>query len=265
MLDTRTRELGDELMQPGISKERTHLRVALFVALIWGGSALLKAFGWLDWLDRPPASSELILILTLTLLMAGAAGFYFVVVPLLEVLSADLRGLEGRLTGMLEEKFEDVREGILYQKSTEKLLQDLGGELKGHLEKTEQLLSDLRCTTSKIEWNTLSPFERDQTEVAAAFSRASSPTVRDIREWASGQIFDMLTCSYYYPSTEALLDRIKYRHEAIHDQEVQGRYAVHGFQEMGLGKWLPCKFWCNAKGSETNDLAGDVRVSGLGK
>ena len=96
------------------------------------------------------------------------------------------------------------------------------------------------------------------------FEAAARITVGDIRQWTSGDIFRLISRSYYYPDHEPVFDEFEYRHHHI---EVGNRTElgceVHGFSRDAIDpKWRPRRLLASEERCHTASCAGTVRRLG---
>jgi hypothetical protein len=124
------------------------------------------------------------------------------------------------------------------------------------LEFAEQL-SRMEEKIETIEYNTLSKLEKE----CRAFERARPLTLEMIRTFKPGDVFQLISQSWHYPSEEPEVDKFEYKHELI-DEGKQAKHGceVNGYRRyLGYGDWEPFHFLTSEKESQTWSCEGTIR------
>ena len=118
-------------------------------------------------------------------------------------------------------------------------------------------LSLLEEKIETIEYNTLSKLQKE----CRAFELARPLTIEMIRTFKPGDVFQLISQSWHYPSEEPEVDKFEYKHELV-DEGTQAKHGceVNGYRRyLGYGDWEPFHFLASEKESQTWSCEGTIR------
>lgn len=118
-------------------------------------------------------------------------------------------------------------------------------------------LSRLEEKIDTIEYNTLSKLEKE----CRAFEHARPLTLEMIRAFRPGDVFQLISQSWHYPSEKPEVDKFEYKHELL-DEGKQSKpgYEVRGYRRfLSYGDWDSFHFLASEKESQTWSCEGTIR------
>ena len=116
------------------------------------------------------------------------------------------------------------------------------------LEKVVERVSELREQL-------MTPHQKEKRK----YDRATRVGISDVRQWHEGQILRLVSCSYYYPSDEAVIDFFEYKHERIGEATRWG-FTVEGFSRSAASdEWQRCSFLAAENECSTSSCSGTIR------
>jgi hypothetical protein len=118
-------------------------------------------------------------------------------------------------------------------------------------------MSRLEEKIETIEYNTLSKVEKE----CLAFEQARPLTLEMIRTFKPGDVFQLISKSYHYPSEEPEVDKFQYKHELVDEgKQPNHGYEVNGYRRfLACGDWEPFHFLASEKESQTWSCEGTIR------
>ncbi len=153
-----------------------------------------------------------------------------------------------------------LRAALILRLDTLNELMRAQGDKLALSDKLERTLNQLQGTVEELEGRSLTSKEN----ALRRFWRAQRLTLADVEQWRSGQTFDLISCSYYYPNAEPFIDAFEYRHEHLGGEPeivATARYLpVVGFNRADTTQeWEPYTFFASAEECATRSHTGTVR------
>jgi len=129
------------------------------------------------------------------------------------------------------------------------ILQDELHSLKNDLNESRENLEDLSLTEHDKEHR--------------AFDNAQNLNISYFEKMEKGQIINLISGSYYYPSEDIIIDRFQYKHDHINkENKTEFGWEVHGFQKslsFEGDEWTPCTFLANDQECQTSSCSGTIK------
>lgn len=139
----------------------------------------------------------------------------------------------------------------------ERLISRRADEHERRLSEVAENLEKVSEEVSELREQLMTPSQKEKRR----YDRADRITVSDVREWKEGQIFQLVSCSYYYPSDEAMVDVFDYKHGHIDESEpTRWGFPVQGFSRIAApDEWQPLSFLAEEDKCSTSDCTGTIR------
>jgi len=121
----------------------------------------------------------------------------------------------------------------------------------------ENMEQALERIERKLEWLSLSTFEKQQLADEGRFESARTLTGDDIKKWEPNQVVELMTKDYHYPLEEPVFDEFEYKHDHMKGNE------AHGFKnwpDESKVDWVAFHFIVGSKGCKTLLGEGEVRL-----
>ena len=129
------------------------------------------------------------------------------------------------------------------------VLQDESSGLKNDLNEIREDLEGLSLTVHEKEHR--------------AFDNAQNLNISYFEKMEKGQIINLMSGSYYYPSEDIVIDRFQYKHDHINkESKSEFGWEVHGFQKslsFDGDEWTPCTFLANDQECQTSSCSGTIK------
>lgn len=129
-------------------------------------------------------------------------------------------------------------------------------ELREELDRVKNELNELR---DDVEDLSLTEHEKED----RAFENAPNLNISFFEKIEKGQILNLMSGSYYYPSEEIAISKFQYKHDRIDkDNKTDHGWEVHGFERfLDSDEWTPCIFLVNENECMTSSCAGTIKRS----
>lgn len=118
-------------------------------------------------------------------------------------------------------------------------------------------LNEIREDIEDIEDMSLTKFEREH----RVFDNAQNLNISFFEKMEKGQIINLMSGSYYYPSEEIVIDRFQYKYDHIKkENKTEFGWEIHGFQKLSNGdEWTPCTFLADEHECQTSSCSGTIK------
>jgi hypothetical protein len=82
-----------------------------------------------------------------------------------------------------------------------------------------------------------------------------------VRTFKPGDVLQLISMSYNYPSGEPIIDKFEYKHELVDEgQQSEHGCTVNGYRRfLGYGDWESFHFLVSEKESQTWSCEGTIR------
>lgn len=146
---------------------------------------------------------------------------------------------------MERDKKQDHKEIII---QLDNIQDELNG-LKNGLNEIREDIKDLSLTEHEKEHH--------------AFDNAQNLNTSFFEKMEKGQIINLMSGSWYYPSEDIVIVRFQYKHDHINkENKTEFGWEVHGFQKslsFESDEWSPCSFLANDQECQTSSCAGTIK------
>ncbi len=131
-------------------------------------------------------------------------------------------------------------------------------EQERQLRAFSEVIQDIRNIVSELKGRSLTSSEKEYRPYASA-KRIALP---EVRNWIQGQTLSLISCSYYYPNKDALIETFEYKHDHVDDSKrTEWGLTVHGFNRTdGEEEWRPYTFLAGEKECSTSSCSGTIRL-----
>jgi hypothetical protein len=129
-------------------------------------------------------------------------------------------------------------------------------ELKEELDRVKNELNELK---NDVEGLSLSEYEKEH----RAFDNVPNLNIFFFEKLEKGQILNLMSGSYYYPSEEIVISKFQYKHDHIdRENKTDHGWEVHGFKRFSdSDEWTPCTFLANENECMTSSCSGTIKRS----
>lgn len=121
------------------------------------------------------------------------------------------------------------------------------------------LRNDLNEIKDDLESLSLTEHEKEH----RAFDNAQNLNISFFEKMEKGQIINLMSGSWYYPSEDIVIDRFQYKHDHIKkENKTEFGWEVHGFQKslsFENDEWTPCTFLANDQECQTSSCSGIIK------
>jgi len=134
---------------------------------------------------------------------------------------------------------------------------EIVSQIESLQEELSSVRNDLNEIREDIEDMSLTKFEREH----RVFDNAQNLNISFYEKMEKGQIINLMSGSYYYPSEEIVIDRFQYKHDYIKkENKTEFGWEIHGFQKLfNRDEWTPCTFLADEHECQTSSCSGTIK------
>ncbi len=136
---------------------------------------------------------------------------------------------------------------------------EIVSQIQSLKDELSSLRNDLNEIGKDIEDMSLTEHEREH----RAFDNAPNLNISFFEKMEKGQIKNLMSGSWYYPSEEIVINRFQYTHDHVDkENKTDHGWEVYGFERfLDSDEWTPYTFLANENECMTSSCAGTIKKS----
>jgi hypothetical protein len=146
---------------------------------------------------------------------------------------------------------------IINQKDNKNDIMKINSQLDNFQAELSSFRDELQKISDDMENIILTEYDREH----QTFENLPNLNISFFEKLPKGQIINLISGSYYYPSEEISLSRFQYKHDHIDkNNKTEFGWEIRGFEKFyDDDEWSPCTFLADENECQTSSCSGTIK------